>query len=532
MRCVQFVDAQTVAGDILDGQHLLTIGMTLSSASEAVLSAIEARFLASGHPRGLTLIHCAGQSDRVGGIQHLAHEGLVNRIIGSHWGLAPQWMDLISTNAVDAYCLPQGQMTHWLRSMASGLPGHLTTIGLGTFVDPRQGGGKMNERTQLLPDLIEVVEVKGQEFLWIEAVPIHWVLIRGTRADLVGNVTAEQEAMKLEVLPGVFAARRFDGRVVAQVKEVVPRGTLNPRIVEVPGAHVDYVVAVSDAAKFHRQSAGWIYDPAFSEWGWDASLTVGEVTPLDVRRIIGRRALGELTPHAVINLGTGIPNDVIGSEILAEGADDLVTVTVESGIYGGRPTGGVNFGIAQHPDAIIEHTYQFDFYNGHGVDVTFMGFGEVDEAGNVNATKLGPLVTGAGGFIDITQAAKKVVFCGTFTAQGLSTQIDAGLLHIVHEGRIKKFVPQVQQVSFNGARALSCGQQVVIVTERAVFVLTERGWELREVAPQIDVETEILAQMAFRPQIAQPLKTMDARIFREGQVGLLEQLNRYKEALS
>lgn len=529
---MRFVDASVVAGEIQDGQHLLTIGMTLSSASEAVLSAIEERFLASGHPRDLTLIHCAGQSDRVGGIQHLAHEGLVRRIIGSHWGLAPQWMALIAGNAVDAYCLPQGQMTHWLRSMASGLPGHLTTIGLGTFVDPRQGGGKMNSRTEALSDLIAVVEVKGQEYLWIEAVPIDWVLIRGTRADLVGNVTAEQEAMKLEVLPGVFAARRFDGRVVAQVKEVVPRGTLNPRIVEVPGAHVDYVVTVTDAAQFHRQSAGWVYDPAFSEWGWDASLKVGEVTPLDVRRVIGRRAVGELTPHAIINLGTGIPNDVIGAEILAEGADDLVTVTVESGIYGGSPTGGVNFGIARHPDAIIEHTYQFDFYNGHGVDVTFMGFGEVDAMGNVNATKLGSLVTGAGGFIDITQSAKKVVFCGTFMAQGLRTRIDAGVVAIEAEGRVQKFVPRVQQVSFNGARALAAGQQVVIVTERAVFALTSAGWELQEVAPGIDLQSQVLGRMGFRPHIAHPLKVMDGRIFREGRVGLLEQLNRYKEALS
>ncbi|PSR22488.1 MAG: acyl CoA:acetate/3-ketoacid CoA transferase [Sulfobacillus acidophilus] len=529
---MQFVDASVVAEEIQDGQHLLTIGMTLTSASEAVLSAIEERFLASGHPRDLTLIHCEGQSDRVGGIQHLAHEGLVRRIIGSHWGLAPKWMELIDENGVDAYCLPQGQMTHWLRSMASGLPGHLTTIGLGTFVDPRQGGGKMNQRTQPLADLIEVVELKGQEYLWIDAVPIDWVFIRGTRADLVGNVSAEQEAMKLEVLPGVFAARRFNGRVVAQVKEVVARGTLNPRIVEVPGAHVDYVVTARDVAQFHRQSAGWVYDPAFSEWGWDASLKVGTVSALDVRRLIGRRAVGELTPHAIINLGTGIPNDVIGSEILAEGADDLVTVTVESGIYGGSPTGGVNFGIARHPDAIIEHTYQFDFYNGHGVDVTFMGFGEVDARGNVNATKLGSLVTGAGGFIDITQAAKKVVFCGTFTAQGLRVQIDGGELTIAAEGRVEKFVPEVQQVSFNGSRALNAGQQVVIVTERAVFVLTQTGWELRELAPGVDLDRQVLACMGFRPRIARPLKQMDGRIFREGQVGLLEQLNRYKEALS
>ncbi len=263
----QFVTPEQVAALVEDGQTLLTVGLTLVGASEAVLSAIEERFLSTGHPRGLTLIHCAGQSDRRGGIQHLAHEGLVCRIIGSHWGLAPRWMEFISANAVEAYCLPQGQMTHWLRSVAEGLPGHLTSVGLGTFIDPRNGGGKMNSRTEAAPDVIHRVELAGHEFLWIDAVPINWALVRGTRSDALGNISAEEEPMKLELLPAVFATRRFSGRVVAQVKEVVPRGTLNPRHVEIPGAHVAFVVRASDVARFHRQTSSWIFQSRYAQLG-------------------------------------------------------------------------------------------------------------------------------------------------------------------------------------------------------------------------------------------------------------------------
>ncbi len=524
MKAIQWAKASEVAQAIEDHATLLTVGMTLSGASETILEAIEARFLKTGHPQGLTLVHASGQSNRQAGIQHLAHSGLVGRIVGSHWGLAPRWMEMIATNQVEAYCLPQGQMTHWMRSMASGLPGHLTQIGLETFIDPQQEGGKMNSRTQSCPDLIHRVVVKGQEYLWIDAMPIDWVLVRGTRADTWGNISADEEAMKLEILPAVFAGRRFGGRVVVQVKEVVPRGTINPRQVEIPGAHVHYIVQSLNPERDHRQTSGWTYDPAYSSEGWRPSLGELPVPPLDVRRAIGRRAMLELTPGVIVNMGTGIPNDVIGPEVLREGAEAWVTLTVESGVYGGRPVGGVDFGIAQYPDALIEHPYQFDFYNGHGVDMTFMGFGEADANGNVNATKLGDRATGAGGFIDITQAAQTVIFCGTFTAQGGAVAIGEGRIQIVQEGHLKKWVSQVQQISFNGSRALNHGQRVVVVTERGVFTLTESGWELREIAPGVDLERDILGQMAFKPQVASPLVEMDSRIFSEERLNLPEYL--------
>lgn len=530
MTAALFVNATQVAASIEDGQALLTVGMTLAGASEAVLAAIESRYLLTGHPRGLTLVHCAGQSDRQGGIQHLAHEGLVRRIVGSHWGLAPRWMDMISDDVVEAYCLPQGQMTHWLRSVAGGLPGHLTSVGLGTFIDPLQGGGKMNDRTQVAPDLIHRVRVAHEEYLWIKAIPIDWAFIRGTQSDSRGNISAEEEPMKLELLPAVFATRRFDGQVVAQVKHVVPRGTLNPRQVEVPGAHVAFVVEVSDPAVSHRQTSSWILKPSYAQIGWDPAIeNVDSSRPLDVRRVIGRRAVWELQPGAILNLGTGIPNDVIGSELLAEGVSDLVTLTVESGVYGGRPTGGVDFGIAEHPDALIEHPYQFDFYGGRGVDVTFMGFGETDATGNVNATKLGRLATGAGGFIDITQNAKKVVFCGTFTAQGINVEFDGrGEMTIRGEGHVRKFVSAVQQISFNGRQGIARGQEVVLVTERAVFILTERGWRLDEIAPGVDLEQDVLAHMDFKPDVSPTLHTMSSQIFRRGLLGLKSYLTEQK----
>ncbi len=520
----ELVSADAMAARIEDGAHVLTVGMTLSGASETILKAIEARFLSVGHPQNLTLIHSAGQSNRRDGIQHLAHEGLVGRIIGAHWGLAPRWMDMISHDRVIAYCLPQGQMTHWYRSMAGGLPGHLTQIGLGTFIDPRQEGGKMNARTAAEPDLIHVVEVRGEEYLFIEAVPVHVVLIRGTTADTAGNLAAEDEAMKLELLPAVFAARRFDGIVMAQVRQVVPRGQLNPRQVEVPGAHIHYLTVAAHPEQDHRQTASVDYAPRFSSQGFGPSLQEIEPGPLDERRVIGRRAVLELHAGDIVNMGTGIPNDVIGPEVLSEGAGDLVTLTVESGVYGGRAWGGIDFGVAEYPDALIEHPYQFDFYNGHGVDVTYMGFGEADASGNVNATKLGDRATGAGGFIDITERARTVVFCGTMTAGGLKVVVEDGRLRVEQEGTIQKWVSHVQQISFNGARALGRGQRVLVVTERAVFQLTQAGWTLIEIAPGMDPELDVIPHMAFRPTMLEPPVMMPPVVYEEARLELVARL--------
>lgn len=516
---VKFITAREAAALIPDGATVATVGMTLVSASEAILKAIEESFLTTGHPRDLTVVHSAGQSNRDRGLQHLAHEGLVKRIIGSHWGLQPRWMDLIHQNKVEAYCLPQGQIAHLYRATAYGNPGKLTKIGLGTFIDPRLEGGKMNERTRKLPDLVEVVEFRGEEYLFYHGIPLDVVIIRGTKVDEKGNLTTEEEAMKLELMPAVLAAKRYGGKVLAQAKYKVKHGTLHPKQVVVPGVFLDAAVIPERPEIDHPQTNCAYFDPAFSG-DIRVPLDALPVLPLSVRKVIGRRAVMLITPEAVINLGTGIPNDTIGSIAAEEGILDRFTVTVESGIYGGVPYGGVDFGIAKNMDALIEHHVQFDYYNGAGVDFTFMGAAEMDRRGNVNATKFGDRVPGAGGFIDITQGARCVVFCSTFTADGLEVDFTEGRVRIAREGRVRKLVERVQQVSYSADFARRKGQRMYFVTERCVFELGEEGPVLIEVAPGVDLERDVLQQMDFRPAISPSLKTMDERLFRPEPMGL------------
>lgn len=518
-----FISGKTAAGLIKNGSTVLTVGMTLISAAETVLTALEKRFLETGEPRDMTLIHSAGQSDRERGIQHFAHEGMVTRIIGSHWGLQPKWMQLIYENKVDAYCLPQGQIALMYREVGAGLPGRFSKVGLGTFIDPRVEGGKMNERTKKLPDITEIIAIDGEEYIFYKAIPVDYVIIRGTFADEMGNITTDEEAMKLEVLPAVLTAKRFGGKVIAQVKHVAKTGTLHPKRVVVPGVFVDYVVVCDDPIRDHRQTSSWYFDPAYCG---DLVEPVSRIEPLALneRKVIGRRALLCAGRGSIINLGTGIPNDVIGSIIAEEGAGDDIIITVESGIYGGVQAGGVDFGIGKNLFAMIEHDSQMVYYNGAGVDVTYMGAGQMDRYGNVNATKLGPLPTGAGGFIDITQNAKHVVFCSTFTAKGLKTGYRDGKLNIIQEGCIKKFVNDVTQISYNGPLAVKNGQKMHYVTERAVFELQETGPVLIEIAEGMDLKRDILDHMDFIPRIAENLKTMDPEIFAEGPYRLAQKL--------
>ncbi len=515
------ISAQEAAGYIKDGMTVCTVGMTLVSASEAVLKAVECRYLETGHPAGLTLLHSCGQSDRKDGIQHFAHEGFVTRIIGSHWGLQPRWMEMIANNQVEAYCLPQGQIAQLYRSMACGLPGKMSKVGLGTFVDPRQEGGKMNDRTKKLDDIVEILDYHGDEYLFYKQIPMDLCLIRGTECDEMGNLTTTEEAMKLEVLAAVLAAKRFGGKVIAQVKRVVQTGTIDPKEVTVPGVFIDGVVVCENPDVDHRQTSSWSYDPSYCG---KARVPQNAIKPLPmtVRKFIGRRAIQEVFPGCVVNLGTGIPNDVIGNISHEEGINDDIMITVESGIYGGVQAGGIDFGIGQNLYAMIGHHEQMDYYNGAGVDVTFMGFGELDGEGSVNATKMGPRCTGCGGFIDITQNAKKVVFCGTFTAGGGEYSFENHKLTIRKEGKIRKMVSQVAQYSFNGKRSREKRQKVYIVTERAVFMLVPEGVKLIEIAPGIDLKKQVLDLMDFQPIIADNLKLMDENLFNDGPAGLRE----------
>jgi propionate CoA-transferase len=518
----KFVTAAEAADLVRDGATVCSVGMTLVGAAESVLKALETRFLTAGAPRDLTLVHAAGQCDRERGIQHFAHDGMLKRIIGGHWGLAPRIMEMIGTDRVEAYNLPQGQLAQLYRSMACGLPGKMSKVGLGTYIDPRIEGGKMNARTRPLPDLVDVITYDGEEYLFYKAIPIDVTLVRGTTADEMGNISFEEEAMKLEVISGVLAAKRFGGKVIAQVKRVARTGTIHPKQVLVPGFFVDAIVVCDEPELDHRQSSSFFFDPSLSG---DLVLpqTAIDPLPLSLRKVIGRRAMLELSPETAINLGTGIPNDVIGSIAAEEGLSDIL-VTVESGVYGGVPEGGIDFGVSHSPFALLEHSVQMDFYNGMGVPFTFMGAGELDRVGNVNATKFGDRCTGCGGFIDITQNAGHVVFCSTFTARGLDVSFADGKVTIVREGTQKKLVDRVTQVSFNGGLAARNGQKVIFVTERAVFELRPDGPVLVEIAPGLDLERDVLGQMEFVPTIADDLKITDASIYSPGAFGLKSKL--------
>ncbi len=521
------ISAEQAASLINDNSTLCAVGMTHISACETILKAIESRFLETDHPQNLTYVHSCGQAamKMPGGMSRMAHEGLLKRIIGGHWGQSPMLMDLISENKIEAFNLPQGQMANMYHSMALKEPGKLSKIGLGTYIDPRVEGGKMNQKTKDCgEDLVDIVVIDGEEYIRYKPIPIDTLLIRGTYCDENGNLSTEEEAMILEVLPAVMATKRWGGRVIAQVKSIVQNGTFNPKEVTVPGVLIDNVVLANDVFTEHRQTFSWYYDPAYCG---KVRVPVASLNalPLNERKVIGRRALMEVAADSIINIGTGIPNDTVGPIMAEENINDCLSVTVESGIYGGIPASTIDFGIACNAEALIGHDRQFEFYNGTGVDYTFMGAGQLDQNGNVNATKMGNKAPGAGGFIDITSTAKNVVFCSTFTGGGLKVSFDEEKgVAIEQEGKFRKLVKEVLQISYNGSLAQKRNQNMWYVTERCVFKLTPEGMMLIEVAKGIDIERDILGQMDFVPLIANDLRITDTAIYRKGPFGLREQL--------
>jgi propionate CoA-transferase len=502
------ISSAQAASLIRDRDTVTIAGFVGVGVPEEILIALQKRFLETAVPTDLTLLFAAAPGDgKDRGLNRLAHKGLIRRTIGGHYGLAPKLGSLALNGDIEAYNFPQGVISHMYRDIASGKSGVLTKVGMDTFADPRIEAGKINSACK--DDLVHLIDVRGEEFLFYEAPKVDVAIIRGTTADADGNISMEREALRLDNLAQAQAAKNSGGIVIVQVERVVAKGEISSRQVEIPGALVDaFVVAEPEN---HVQTFATNYSP-YLDGSARKDLSESKEFPLSERKIIARRAALELPNEGgLVNLGIGVPEGV--AKVAAEqGWLDKMTLTAEPGVIGGQPAGGLDFGTAYNTDAILTQNQQFDFYDGGGLTLAVLGMAEVDAAGNVNVSRFGTRLPGAGGFINISQNAHNVVFCGTFSAGGLKVEIEDGRLRIINEGKSKKFLNEVQQITFSGNRAARLEKPTLYVTERCVFRLSESGLELREIAPGVNLEKDILAHMDFKPAI-HDLKEMDSKIF-------------------
>ncbi|MBR2989899.1 MAG: acyl CoA:acetate/3-ketoacid CoA transferase [Solobacterium sp.] len=534
----KFISAREAAELIPDGAVIGVGGMGLSGFPEEVACAIRDRYKETGHPKNLELHQGSAMGDHgygnqfvgwdkqrrgdndpkpegVRGLSRLgeAGPGLVTKWYGAHVMSADALNAQAAKGEITGNCIPQGVAVNLWREIAAGRPGLLTKVGLGTFVDPRLEGGRMNEQTQ--ENAAELVEFGGEEYLFYKSFPLNVALLRGTVADEKGNISFMHEGIINEGLAIASAAHNSGGIVIVQVEYLAKADSLNPKDVRIPGILVDYVVQSTDPMAAW-QAEGVYWEPSFSGQIRKPVAAI-ERYPLDERKVIARRCAMEVEAGAVLNLGVGISANV-GNILAEEDCMDLVTMCSESGMIGGVPCPLPNFGSSYNPEATIEHNASFDIIDGGGLDMTCLGLGECDEEGNINVSKFGKRLIGPGGFIDITNATKKVVFCGTFTGRS-KLAVKDGRLEILEEGTVRKFLKHVQQVTFAGGY-VKPDQKVLYVTERCVFELSGGKMVLKEIAPGADLQKDILDQMDFVPLIAEDLKTMDDGLFREEWGGL------------
>ncbi len=486
---------------------------------EALMAALERRFLAEGEPRNITAVHPVGLGDgKNRGAGHFAHEGLLKRIICGTFVNSPKISDLAIADKIEGYTLPQGALSEMMREIAAGRPGLITQTGLHTFVDPRHGGGRQSKCAK--EDLIELIEFRGKPYLFYKPIHFDVCFLRGTTADEDGNITMEEEAVFLEMLSEAQATRRCGGIVIVQVKRMAKRGTLPAKQVKIPGILVDLVVVEPEQSQTYET----YYSPAYAG---ELKIPLADipVLPLDARKVIARRAAMELFPGAICNLGSGISTG-IANVAAEEDVLDEICLTNEQGLIGGAPASGHEAGASRNYAALIDQPYQFDFYDGGGLDLAFLSFAEMDEDGNANVSRFGGRIVGPGGFINISQNAKSVIFSGTFTAGKSNLSWPNGQMSIAQDGSSQKLVKQVEQITYSGRYGRERGQRVLYVTERAVFRLAPSGVELIEVAPGIDLERDIIARMGFRPNVSSKLTPMDARLFRPERMHLASDLSK------
>jgi propionate CoA-transferase len=514
------VTAQEAVRLISDGDFIVVEGFAGQCYAEELVHALEDRFLQTGSPRDLTIVFAVAQGDRgERGLRHLCHGGMLKRAIGGHYGMSPELQKFAVEGKIEAYNFPQGVIAHLLRDTGANKPGLLTKVGLGTFADPRNGGGKVNDLTT--QDRVRLMEIDGEEYLFYRAFErLDVAFLRGTTADPLGNISMEKEALTLEGLEIANAVHNKGGLVIVQVERLTEVGGLHPKDVKMPGVMVDCVV-VSTAPERHTQTWATQYNPAMSG-ELRVPLSSAAAMPMDPRKVIARRAAMELRPNSVVNLGIGMPEGV-AAVAAEEKLLEYVTLTAEPGVIGGMPTGGKDFGSALNPQAIVAQPSQFDFYDGGGLDAAFLGMAEADREGNVNVSRFGPRLAGAGGFINISQNSKAVYFLGTFMAPG-NTQVQDGRIVVTDGVAAPKIINEVQQRTFSGEYARRSGQPVMYITDRCVFRLTPAGMQLIEIAPGVDLERDILAHIEFDPIIVGTPQTMDPRIFRDEPMGLYDDL--------
>lgn len=520
MKKVKFLSSTEAVKLIKDNDTIGTVGFLLTGAAEELIMRIGERFKKENSPKNLTFMWASGIGDgKERGLNHICIEGLLKRTIAGHYGMLPKIAPLVVENKIEAYNFPQGVLTALFGEMAGNRPGLLTTVGLNTFVDPEYNGGKLNKKTE--EDLVEKIKIDNEDCLFFKSQKLDVAILRGTEADEDGNIGISKEALKLENLEIASAVRANGGTVIVQVEKLVKNGDIQPKDVYIPSLFVDVVVKVDDV-KNHMQTGATQFNEEFIKAGkqQDNKEKVLEMKPLDVKYIISRRCAMEVSHEDyIINYGIGMPEKV--AEILAiEGYKNDFSASVEPGVIGGNALGGLDFGSAINPNAFVSHRQQFDFYDGGGIDISFLGMAQVDSLGNLNVSKFGTKIPGCGGFINISQNSKQIVFCGTFTASGLEVEIKNGEIKILKEGKVKKFINNLDHVTYNGIYESSKGKNALIITERAVFKATKDGLTLIEIAPGIDLEKDILQQMEFEPIVPKNIKLMDCRIFTESKMNL------------